>query len=577
MISKDELVKVVAQSCGISVDVSEFFFDVFVNRLSNKLKPGDLLHFHSHGYFHKRNCRIQLGKSLDSPTAKSYLIQLILFSEDLKVKNDLSTIHFLKIANLKTLWVDDKDFQKSLAAGDFAPHTDRNLLIKAFATKAEVIIAGLRKDYDSELVEELIIPLTFDLNFLLKTSQKNKSINKTISDKKIDSDDARKIESAKVVNKPVKKADLSDTKEVKESSEKALPWNYGNKFLEKDKKGNQEELTKNVTPVSTKDRSSTLKKELELRNEKETQLKDFEPVASHLTPANDEVKPLRKDDTVKFSVSKNSEVDSENSPESNTFTEVKSKTESFRYNPDYGKNKKGFIDKYSLNRVDRGSRDNLFGERRSFLPFVFLFAFILIAGVVIYLYFIKSDTKVDGKAKVVHNVKPLTNVNVIDRDYEFAVTYPYPKKENREQIEGYSKDLFTVKGTKPEIKKEVKPEVTSVEKSKAKSETNIEKSIEPVTQTKIDPVVQENKIEDSEITKAPSNRIFLYRNFYVVYIGTFKNEEEANRVADRYFDLGYNAIVEEVESRSRKREYKLSVGDFTSEEFARQFEEKYIK
>jgi hypothetical protein len=83
-------------------------------------------------------------------------------------------------------------------------------------------------------------------------------------------------------------------------------------------------------------------------------------------------------------------------------------------------------------------------------------------------------------------------------------------------------------------------------------------------------VVTEPKVEKI-------NRIFLYRNFYVVYVGTYKSEEVADREADKYFDLGYNAFIEVIESRGRGREYKLNVGDFTSEEFARQFEEKYIK
>ena len=577
MISKDELVKVVAQSCGISVDISEFFFEVFINRLSNKLKPGDLLHFHNHGYFHKRNCRIQLGKSQDSPTAKSYLIQLILFSEEQKVSNDLSAVHFLKIANLKTLWVDDRDFQRSLAAGDFAPHTDRNQLIKSFATKAEVIIAGLRKDYDNELIEELIIPLTFDLNFLLKTSQKNKAINKTTADKKTDAEDKGKIQEAKEIKVPEKSVRPSDKKETKETSGKALPWNYGNKFLEKDKKEKQEELKTNAESDSTKDQSSVLKKEIELRKEKESQLKDFEPVASRITTDKDEINPRKVADTVKFSVSKQSEIDSDNESESQSFTEVKSKTEAFRYHPEYGKNKKGYIDKYSLNRVDRDSRGRAFGERRNFLPSVFIFAFVVIAGLVVYLYFIKSDKKVDGTVKVVHTVTPLTSENIIDREYEFAVTYPYPKKENTDQITGYNKDIFFVKDVIPEFKKEIKPEVIPVEKSKTKSEPVVEKKIEPVKENTTGSTIQENKVEVPETKKEPSNRIFLYRNFYVVYVGTFKSEDIANREADRYFDLGYNAIIEEVESRGRGREYKLSVGDFTSEEFARQFEEKYIK
>jgi cell division septation protein DedD len=80
-----------------------------------------------------------------------------------------------------------------------------------------------------------------------------------------------------------------------------------------------------------------------------------------------------------------------------------------------------------------------------------------------------------------------------------------------------------------------------------------------------------------ETKEEKSNRIFLYKNYYVVQIGTFKSEETANREADRYFNMGYNAIIEVVESRNGATMYKLIVGDFTSEEFARQFQEKYIK
>ena len=135
MISKDELILNVAQSCGVSKEIASYFFEVFVNRLSNKLKPGDLLHFNNYGYFHKRNCRIQMEKTDDSPTQKSYLIQLVLFSSEMKLRSDLSDIHFLKIPNLKTLWVDDKEFQKSLNAGEFSPSTERNQLIKSFYEK----------------------------------------------------------------------------------------------------------------------------------------------------------------------------------------------------------------------------------------------------------------------------------------------------------------------------------------------------------------------------------------------------------------------------------------------------------
>ncbi|MCU0413243.1 MAG: SPOR domain-containing protein, partial [Ignavibacteriaceae bacterium] len=90
------------------------------------------------------------------------------------------------------------------------------------------------------------------------------------------------------------------------------------------------------------------------------------------------------------------------------------------------------------------------------------------------------------------------------------------------------------------------------------------------------PVVEQEPVKP-EIKEEKISRIFLYKNFYVVQAGTFKSEEIANREADRYFNMGYNAFIEVVESPSGAMMYNLNVGDFTSEEFARQFQEKYIK
>lgn len=554
MISKDELVKNVAQSCGVSPEISSFFFEVFVNRLSNKLKPGDLLHFHNFGFFHKRNCRIQLEKTPDSPTAKSYLIQLVLFSLEPKIKNDLGAVQFLKIPNLKTLWVDDRDFQNSLNAGDFAPHTDRNQLIKSFATTAEVIIAGLRKDYDSDLVEELIIPLTFDLNFLIKTGQKTAPSTKSVINKSSNDN-------------------LKNVQKVEESSEEGLPWNYGTKFLEKDKVSKPEVHNISEKQPDIREKTIAPKQETDFRKDQAARLKDFEPVTSHLSTKKADIDPLEDVDTVKFSVKKTKDDTSESLKTNKKFTEVKSKTEAYRYKGDYGKSKQGKGDKYSSFTTKGGLEDKVYRERRSFLPLVSLFTFIIIAGVVIYIYFIKDDAIDGSNTNIIYNVNPSSNVTVIERDYEFAVTYPYPKTENRIEISGYNRDLFLIAEVKPEIKKEIKPEV----KQEPKTEKIAEVNDKPETEVKNETPVVEKPSVTPEIKEEKINRIFLYKNFYVVYIGTFKSEEAANREADRYFDLGYNAFIEIIETRSRTREYKLNVGDFTSEEFARQFQEKYIK
>jgi cell division septation protein DedD len=576
MISRDELIKIVAQSCGISVEISSFFFEVFVNRISNKLKPGDLLHFHDHGYFHKRNCRIQLEKSHDSPIPKSYLIQLVIFSEEAKIKSDLSSLHFLKIANLKNLWVDDKDFQKSLSAGDFAPHTDRNQLIKSFATKAEVIIAGLRKDYDSELVEELIIPLTFDLNFLIKSGQKNKSVTRTISDRiSGNREESKQIKTKEPEIPKVPKESFEEAKTVtkkvdKTGTEETLPWSYGAKFLDKEKQG---QLGENQIAEADKKEKPDLKKiEDEVQKEPAKKLTGFEPVSSRLSPAKEDKDSLDDGDTVKYIVS--STTDTEEQKEEVKFTEVKSKTDAFRYQSDKWKSKSKFGDKGSSRTLRSDSRDNVFRHRRSFLPFVAILAFIVIGAIVIYIYFIKESPQSNQKPNVIANVQPPPSVEVIERDYEYAVTYPYPKTEEKAEVSGYNKDILLTDGTQPVVDTKLKPEVKQESTSEVKSETKPERI--PETEINTPPPVK----EEQKIVEAPkeekSNRIFLYKNFYVVYIASYKSEEDANREADRYFDLGYNAIVESVE-RGRNPEYRLIVGDFTSIEFAKQFQEKYIK
>ena len=549
MFSKEELVKSVAQSCGISPEISTFFFEVFINRLSNHLKPGDLLHFHSFGYFHKRNCRIQLEKAPDSPTAKSYLIQLVLFSEETKIKNDLGAVQFLKIPNLKTLWLDDNDFQKSLNAGDFAPYIDRNQLIKSFATTAEVIIAGLRKDYDSELVEELIIPLTFDLNFLIKTGQKTLPLTKSLSNKS-------------------SKDNLKNVHKVDEPSEESLPWNYGTKFSEKDKVSKTDQHSPNTKQSDIREKSIAAKQETDFRKDQTSRLKDFEPVSSHISSIKEDIDPLDDVDTEKFTFRKVKDDESANLKVNKKFTEVKSKTEAYRQKGEFGNTKKGILDKYSSTKTMVDSQNGIYRERRSFLPFVAFFALIIIAGAFIYIYFIKDDIFSGSNTNIV-NLETASKVNVIERDYEFAVTYPYPKTENRIQVAGFNRDLLVPANVNTEIKKEIKPESTLEKVTEVKDKPKEgEKNVKPVVEQQ--PVIQEVKEEKI-------SRIFLYKNFYVVQAGTFKSEEIANREADRYFEMGYNAFIEVVESRNGTMVYNLNVGDFTSEEFAKQFEEKYIK
>jgi cell division septation protein DedD len=556
MISKDELVRNVAEKCGVALEISSFFFEVFINRISNKLKPGEIIQFDNFGYFHKRNCRIHLEKSSDSPAAKAYLLQLVLFSLEPNVKSDLTSVHFLKIPNLKSLWIDDKEFQNSLKAGDFAPYTERDQLIKAFATKAEVIISGLRKDYDSELENELTIPLTFDLNFLIKSGQKSASApNKEFE--KVDS---------KLSN------DKKDLDKASELNEDGLPWNYGTKFLEKNKGGRPTDDSQNIRPKARIDQEVLSKKDSDIEKDKDSKLNNFEPVRSRLSNETDDNDTINAIDTIKFNLAKAFEQTNEKST-SNTFTEVRSKTGA-RLPKEIEKNKKS---RSSGRLSETRLKYQGYAQSRNYLPMIILLSFVVIAAAAIYFYFFSGNGVEATSGKIVYDIKPPSNVNLIERDFDFAVTYPYPKIEGRIKVSGYNPDAFLVAEVKPEIipnkKSELKPEVKPIVKSE-KTNTDKEK---PKTEEKSITPKEEKLVTTPDLTEQKSSRIFLYKNFYVVYVGNFNSSEVANREADKYSDLGYNAFIEVLEGRNGKSIYKLNVGDFTSEEFARDFESKYLK
>ncbi|MEJ2104966.1 MAG: SPOR domain-containing protein [Ignavibacteriaceae bacterium] len=558
MISKDELVKIVAETCGISLENSSVFFDVFVNRVSNKLKPGEILNFNNYGYFQKRQCRINLEKTSTSSEAKSYLIHLVIFSLEPKVKNDLARVHFLKIPNLKTLWLDDEDFLRSLKAGDFAPYTERNQLIKAFATKAEVILSNQRKDYDSESENELVIPLSFDLNFLIRTGHKS-----TSSERRDVVPEFSKEETPELKDKKTEK------KNKKDSKKKVLP-----EELDRSDRQVREKFSDNSDVPSISSETEAAIREKLLGST------DFEPVRPKLSSENEEA--TAKDyDTVKFNFENRPLVKSEE--ESNKkFTEVKSKTETYHLRDDLKKGKKKKEDKYKEYR-----------ERKSFVPLIIGVALIIISVAAVYFYFFRDNSSTSGTKALLFEVKPPSNTNVVERDYEFAVSYPYPQNETQIKIEGYDSKLFYSdhQNTSPVVNTEQKDKIenkieTAKEKIENKETTqkeNIEQKEvtqkeEPVIETKQEKTTEPESNEKEKLTEQSSSRIFLYKGFYVVYVGSYSSLNAANREAEKYSNLGYNPVIETIETRGRRtqREYKLNVGDFTSVDFAKQFESKYL-
>lgn len=585
MIAQDELLKYVAGRCGISPEISNYFFEVFINRLSSRLKTGEVIQFDNIGYFQKRRCRIPAEKT-DSKSSKGFhLVPLILFSDDPEIQNDVKTFTYFGIPDIKTLWEEDKDLESSLKAGEFSPHTTRSQLINSFATKAEVIISGLKKN-DKFFEEEFIFPFGFKPKFKESSDTKSDSEFESIHSGTIKSDDTP------ITKKEVKNTEAAyGDQKINESADSSLPWNIGKKFYDKKveqpspedfkAKKNKELQSKSdsiskqqINETGESDKKIDAEEALDAAIEESeidkeiSRFKEFQPVKSRLSST--EISKTNNDEQSKLRLNKERESSSK-APATkpvHKFTEVKSKSEVYHLRADIKKiqKKNKLPDDNSINVISTSDNYKSFRENRNFIPLIMIFSIIIIAGAVIYFYLFKEDAPDSKPVNIVKSVNPPADVTVIDRDYEFAVTYPYAKTDEAIPLEGIDPNVFSTEQVASPKEEPVKP---------------IEKVSEPVVEKKIEvkPEVQpkiEQKVEP-EVTEQKSSRIFLYNNYYVVFVGSYKSYTAADRAAEKYFDEGYNAFIEVEEIPGKPTRYNLNVGDFTSEEFARQFQEKHIK
>ena len=580
MLGQDEIIKSAAERCGIFPEVSDYFFEVFLNRLSSKLKPGEVIQFYTSGYFQKRHCRIPAEKTESKSSESSHLFPLIFFSDDPEIQNDLKSFSYFRIPDLKTLWENDKDFESSLKAGDFSPYSTRSQLINSFATKAEVIINGLNK-LDKVFEEEFVFPFGFKPKFKELTGTKTYYDSDSI--KTVPDQDLKSTESKQIVDVETTKADTK----VKETEASTLPWNIGKKFY--DKKVDQpvpEDFKssdgKDIQSKSDHGSKQSLKgtddshKKIDAEealdaaiqesegDENLTRFKEFQPVKSRLS--GDDRNKMVVDDQPGLRTKKKPDP-SEKSESLKTvpkFTEVKSKTEAYHLQNDVKKlrKKQKFVDDPFTSGTDTFDKYKSYRGNKNLFPIILIFSILLIGIVLIYFYLIKGIGTDSSKEKVVFNINPPSGAKIIERDFEFAVTYPYLKSDKEIPIEGINPKVFL-----PE-------EVIAVKKEEEKPVKTVEP---PVVETKVEVKPEEKPKVEPEVTEQKSSRIFLYNNYYVVFVGSYNSYTAADRAAEKYFDEGYNAFIEVDEVPGKPTKYNLNVGDFTSEEFARQFQEKYIK
>lgn len=584
MIGQDEIIKKAAESCGISPEISNYFFEVFINRLSSKLKPGEVLQFFNLGFFQKRIVRIPVEKIPGSQTSGSSLLTLILFSDEPEIKVEKKNFYPFRIPDLKTLWENNQEINSALKAGDFAPYFTRSHLINSFATKAEVIISGLKKLIDV-YEEEIVLSHGFRIKPDETTDTKTNVIPNVSNPPKKDVEKNKPAES-----KPQNENKIVSKEKDKVERDSSLPWGLGTKFYDKKAEQTQPEdfkaksfkhldtghktHTDNLKTIDNSVKKIDAEEALDAAiqesesDESLTKFKEFQPVKSRL--ALDDKNKIVDDDQFALRVRKKPDhfEKTETVKTDPKFTAVKSKTEVYHLQNEIKKLKKKqkFVDEPFTGSTKKADKYKSYQGNKNLFPVIFISSLILVGVIIIYFYFI-AGTGSNSKKEIINLiVEPPKNAKIIERDFEFAVTYPYSKTDSEIPIEGINPKVFLTEEIPPVKNEEVKP-IKEVEVPVAETKVETKPEEKPKVEPKVEP----------KVTEQMSSRIFLYNNYYVVFVGSYNSYTAADRAAEKYFDEGYNAIIEVEEVPGKPTKYNLNVGDFTSEEFAREFLEKYKK
>jgi len=174
---------------------------------------------------------------------------------------------------------------------------------------------------------------------------------------------------------------------------------------------------------------------------------------------------------------------------------------------------------------------------------------IIAYGIYYYLNNIKGASKQRvQETKIQFNTE---GMNIVERDFDFPVSYPYPK---RTEIDKDELSIFDIK--KEEAVSTVKEEPVKIVKVEKPEETPEE----------IRPEVN-NQPPAGTVKKIGVN-LFLYGNVYIVQVAAFRSNSVAENEAGRFRNKGYNAFVERAEVDGTIW-HRVKVGNFTNLEEAK--------
>jgi cell division septation protein DedD len=197
--------------------------------------------------------------------------------------------------------------------------------------------------------------------------------------------------------------------------------------------------------------------------------------------------------------------------------------------------------------------DNNSDKKSSKRWVLFLVPIILILAFAAYYFYLQINNKNQAQPEQKALSLKSDKANVIQRDFEIPVTYPYPPGN--------------------EISKESNKEnkiPLDVEKKTDNQKPTTVNSKETKTTEKKNNTSLKNRIPEGMPVSLGKN-IYRYGNVYVVQVAAFRSNSIAENEAGRYRNKGYNSFVEQVEIPGRGLWYRIRVGNFSSLEEANNF------
>ena len=143
-----ELIKIVTKKAGIPESKAKLFFELFIKRLSNIMKPGESAKFSDVGYFHLRTAQMTADRrGHEKATSENDKINIMLFSKEVEQMDDLEHNVVFTIHNIPESEHDEIDSYFSLSVGKPVFPVDGTTVGEIFSQKSGIEIRKTLKKY----------------------------------------------------------------------------------------------------------------------------------------------------------------------------------------------------------------------------------------------------------------------------------------------------------------------------------------------------------------------------------------------------------------------------------------------